>query len=90
MFKCHFSFQFSREFTFSHALPDRKIPLAAQQMCQPCVTRVTLEKGCKRPVHRRCVSVSTYFSRKHILITFFVNFLNFNLPSFMQQADFSF
>ena len=59
-------------------------------MCQPCVTRVTLEKGCKRPVHRRCVSVSTYFSRKHLLITFFVNFLNFNFPSFMQQADFSF
>ncbi|MBR0047918.1 MAG: hypothetical protein IJP74_01180, partial [Prevotella sp.] len=57
----------------------RKIPLAAQQMCQPCVTRVTLEKGCKRPVHRHCVSVSTFFSKKHIKFPFFVNFLNFNV-----------
>ena len=36
-------------------------------MCQPCVTRVTLEKGCKRPVHRHCVSVSTYNSKNNSL-----------------------
>ena len=66
MLMCHFSVQFSREFTSSHALPNGKSPLTVLQVCQPCVTRVTPEKGCKRPVHRRCVSVSTYFSKNQI------------------------
>ena len=71
------SVQFSREFTSFACSVDREsclltalLPLTSYliKLCQPCVTRVTLEKGCKRPVHRGCVSVSTYNSKITIVL----------------------
>ena len=38
--------------------------------CHPPVTLVTLQKGCRRPVHRRSVTLTPYFLKNSILLSY--------------------
>ena len=38
--------------------------------CHPSVTLVTLQKGCRRPVHRRSVTLTPFFLKNSILLSY--------------------